>query len=102
MRMMTCIEDMRLLARRRVPKMFFEYADRGSYAEETLRINRADLQRIYDSYCGAVCSQIDFLIIGVICHVFTPVLVKPNRRLIAATSKFSPNRSTIMIPRSFW
>jgi L-lactate dehydrogenase (cytochrome) len=46
MRMMTCIEDMRLLARRRVPKMFFEYADRGSYAEETLRINRTDLARI--------------------------------------------------------
>src|SRR6202140_525270 len=46
MRAMTCIEDMRLLARRRVPKMFFEYADRGSYAEETLRINRSDLERI--------------------------------------------------------
>src|SRR5260370_39392324 len=46
MRMMTCIEDMRRLARRKVPKMFFEYADRGSYAEETLRINRTDLERI--------------------------------------------------------
>jgi L-lactate dehydrogenase (cytochrome) len=46
MRVMTCIEDMRLLARRRVPKMFFEYADRGSYGEETLRINRTDLARI--------------------------------------------------------
>ena len=46
MRVMTCIEDMRRLARRRVPKMFFEYADRGSYAEETLAINRADLARI--------------------------------------------------------
>jgi L-lactate dehydrogenase (cytochrome) len=46
MRMMTCIEDMRLQARRRVPRMFFDYADRGSYAEETLRINRTDLERI--------------------------------------------------------
>jgi L-lactate dehydrogenase (cytochrome) len=46
MRMMTCIEDMRLRARRRVPRMFFDYADRGSYAEETLRINRMDLERI--------------------------------------------------------
>src|ERR1700738_4268984 len=46
MRTMTCIEDMRLRARRRVPKMFFDYADRGSYAEETLRINRTDLERI--------------------------------------------------------
>ena len=46
MRVMACIEDMRRAARRRVPKMFFEYADRGSYAEETLRINRTDLERI--------------------------------------------------------
>jgi L-lactate dehydrogenase (cytochrome) len=46
MRVMTCIEDMRQLARRRVPRMFFDYADRGSYAEETLAINRADLARI--------------------------------------------------------
>ena len=46
MRMMTCIEDMRQQARRRVPRMFFDYADRGSYAEETLRINRTDLERI--------------------------------------------------------
>ena len=46
MRVMTCIEDMRLLARRRVPKMFFEYADHGSYAQQTLRINRTDLERI--------------------------------------------------------
>jgi len=29
-----------------VPKAFFDYADRGSYAEETLRANRDDLQQI--------------------------------------------------------
>jgi L-lactate dehydrogenase (cytochrome) len=46
MAIMTCIADMRRVARRRVPKMFFEYADGGSYAEETLRANRADLERI--------------------------------------------------------
>ena len=46
MRVMTCIDDMRLLARRRVPRMFFDYADRGSYAEETLRSNRSDLEAI--------------------------------------------------------
>ncbi|HEY6257805.1 MAG TPA: alpha-hydroxy acid oxidase [Xanthobacteraceae bacterium] len=46
MRVMACIEDMRRAAHRRVPKMFFEYADRGSFAEETLRINRTDLERI--------------------------------------------------------
>jgi L-lactate dehydrogenase (cytochrome) len=46
MRAMPSIEDMRAVARRRVPKMFFDYADRGSYSEETLRANRADLERI--------------------------------------------------------
>jgi L-lactate dehydrogenase (cytochrome) len=42
----TCIEDLRQLARRKVPKMFFDYAEAGSYAQETLRANRADLERI--------------------------------------------------------
>jgi L-lactate dehydrogenase (cytochrome) len=46
MAIMTCIEDMRRIARRRVPRMFFDYAEGGSYAEETLRANRADLERI--------------------------------------------------------
>ena len=46
MRTMTCIEDLRRTARRRVPRQFFEYADGGSYAEETLQANRADLARI--------------------------------------------------------
>jgi L-lactate dehydrogenase (cytochrome) len=42
----TCIEDLRQVARRRVPKMFFDYAEAGSYGEQTLRANRADLERI--------------------------------------------------------
>ena len=46
MRTITCIEDLRQRARRRIPKMFFDYAEAGSYAEETLRSNRADLERI--------------------------------------------------------
>jgi L-lactate dehydrogenase (cytochrome) len=46
MRTITCIEDLRQLARRRVPTMFFDYAESGSYAEQTLRANRADLERI--------------------------------------------------------
>ncbi|MGJ5201030.1 alpha-hydroxy acid oxidase [Bradyrhizobium sp. HKCCYLRH1030] len=46
MKHVTCIEDLRLLHKRRVPKAFFDYADRGSYAEETLRANREDLQKI--------------------------------------------------------
>jgi len=40
------IEDLRQRARRNVPRMFFEYADSGSYTQDTLRANRADLERI--------------------------------------------------------
>ncbi|MCK1516948.1 alpha-hydroxy-acid oxidizing protein [Bradyrhizobium sp. 190] len=46
MKHITCIEDLRALHKRRVPKAFFDYCDRGSYAEETLRANRDDLQHI--------------------------------------------------------
>jgi L-lactate dehydrogenase (cytochrome) len=46
MKNITCIEDLRQLHKRRVPKAFFDYADRGSYAEETLRANRNDFERI--------------------------------------------------------
>ena len=42
----TCIEDLRLLARRRVPRMFYDYADSGSWSESTYRANQADFQRI--------------------------------------------------------
>ncbi|WP_458757881.1 alpha-hydroxy acid oxidase [Afipia sp. TerB] len=46
MKDITCIEDLRLIHKRRVPKAFFDYVDRGSYAEETLRANRSDMERI--------------------------------------------------------
>jgi L-lactate dehydrogenase (cytochrome) len=42
----TSVADLRELAKRRVPRAFFEYADRGSYEENTLRSNRAALARI--------------------------------------------------------
>ncbi|MEB2349773.1 MAG: alpha-hydroxy acid oxidase [Comamonadaceae bacterium] len=42
----TCIEDLRLLARRRVPKIFYDYADSGSWTEGTYRANEAELQAI--------------------------------------------------------
>jgi L-lactate dehydrogenase (cytochrome) len=42
----TNIEDLRVLARRRVPKALFEYVDGGSYDELTLRANRSDLDAI--------------------------------------------------------
>jgi L-lactate dehydrogenase (cytochrome) len=46
MKHITCIEDLRQLHKRRVPKAFFDYADRGSYTEDTLRANHEDLQAI--------------------------------------------------------
>lgn len=46
MKNITCIEDLRDIARRRVPRAFFDYVEAGSYAQETLRANREDMQRI--------------------------------------------------------
>src|SRR5690242_41323 len=46
MKHVTCIEDLRQLHKQRVPKAFFDYADRGSYTEDTLRANSEDLQQI--------------------------------------------------------
>jgi len=42
----TSVEDLREIHRRRVPRAFFEYCDRGSYSEQTIRANSADLQKI--------------------------------------------------------
>jgi L-lactate dehydrogenase (cytochrome) len=46
MKDITCIEDLRELHRRKTPKAFFDYVDRGSYSESTLRANRADLEAL--------------------------------------------------------
>jgi L-lactate dehydrogenase (cytochrome) len=46
MKNVACIDDLRTLARSRVPRAFFDYADSGSYSEQTLRANRADLEAI--------------------------------------------------------
>ena len=40
------IEDLRKAAKRRVPKMFYDYADSGSYTEGTYRANTADFEQI--------------------------------------------------------
>ena len=42
----TTVEDMRVLAKRRVPKMFYDYADSGSWTESTYRANTDDFQKI--------------------------------------------------------
>jgi L-lactate dehydrogenase (cytochrome) len=46
LQMATCIDDLREIAKSRVPKAFFEYADHGSYSQSTMRANRSDLQAI--------------------------------------------------------
>ena len=42
----TCIEDLRIMAKRRVPRMFYDYADTGSWTESTYRANEADFAKI--------------------------------------------------------
>lgn len=42
----TCIEDLRVIAKRRVPRMFYDYADSGSYTQGTYRENEAQFQKI--------------------------------------------------------
>src|SRR5688572_14903822 len=42
----TNVEDLRQIARRRLPRALYDYAERGSYDELTLRANRADLDAI--------------------------------------------------------
>ncbi|WP_326541540.1 alpha-hydroxy acid oxidase [Pseudorhodoferax sp.] len=42
----TCIEDLRVLAKKRVPRMFYDYADSGSWTESSYRANEADFQAI--------------------------------------------------------
>jgi len=46
MPVITCIEDLRILAQKRVPRMFYDYADSGSWTEGTYRANSADFQAI--------------------------------------------------------
>ena len=42
----TCIEDLRVVAERRVPRMFYDYADSGSWTEGTYRANEDDFHPI--------------------------------------------------------
>ena len=46
MSVITTIEDLRVMAQKRVPRMFYDYADSGSWTEGTYRANEADFQTI--------------------------------------------------------
>ncbi len=46
MSVITTIEDLRVLAQKRVPRMFYDYADSGSWTESTYKANETDFQKI--------------------------------------------------------
>jgi L-lactate dehydrogenase (cytochrome) len=46
MSVITTIEELRVLAQKRVPRMFYDYADSGSWTESTYRANESDFQKI--------------------------------------------------------
>jgi hypothetical protein len=46
MTVITNIEDLRVLAQKRVPRMFYDYVDTGSWTEGTYRANEDDFQKI--------------------------------------------------------
>lgn len=45
MSVITTIEELRVLAQKRVPRMFYDYADSGSWTESTYRANESDFQK---------------------------------------------------------
>ena len=46
MPVIACIDDLRRLYKRRVPRMFYDYCESGSYTEQTFRDNMGDFARI--------------------------------------------------------
>ncbi|WP_270728200.1 alpha-hydroxy acid oxidase [Shimia sp. Alg240-R146] len=47
MTVITCIDDLKRIYERRVPRMFFDYAESGSWTEQTFRENTSDFEDIY-------------------------------------------------------
>jgi len=43
----TCIEDFKPLYRRRVPRMFYDYTESGSWTEQTFKENTSDFEQLY-------------------------------------------------------
>jgi L-lactate dehydrogenase (cytochrome) len=46
MPVITCIEDLKRIYKRRVPKMFYDYCESGSYTEQTFRENSSDFNKL--------------------------------------------------------
>ena len=82
------IEDLQKLARRRVPKMFFDYADSGSYTEGTYRDNTTDFEKIKLRQRVAVNLENRNLATTMLGHpVAMPVAIAP----VGSTGLQSPN-----------
>ncbi|GAA6208087.1 alpha-hydroxy acid oxidase [Cognatishimia sp. WU-CL00825] len=47
MPVITCIDDLKRIYERRVPRMFYDYAESGSWTEQTFRENTSDFEKIY-------------------------------------------------------
>jgi len=47
MPVITCIEDFKPLYKRRVPRMFYDYVESGSWTEQTFRENTSDFEKLY-------------------------------------------------------
>ncbi|MGR3650109.1 MAG: alpha-hydroxy acid oxidase [Shimia sp.] len=47
MTVITCIDDLKRIYERRVPRMFFDYAESGSWTEQTFHENTSDFEDIY-------------------------------------------------------
>ena len=76
MTVITSIEDLRVLAQKRVPRMFYEYADSGSWTETTYRANESDLARIQFRQRVAVNLEHRTIMLGQ--DVAMPVAIAPT------------------------
>lgn len=47
MPVITCVEDLKRIYKRRTPRMFYDYAESGSWTEQTFRENTTDFQEIH-------------------------------------------------------
>ena len=47
MPVITCVDDLKRIYKRRTPKMFYDYAESGSWTEQTFRENTSDIDDIY-------------------------------------------------------
>lgn len=79
MSVITEIEDLRVLAKKRVPRMFYDYADSGSWTESTYRANSSDFAQIKFRQRVAVNMENRTLASTMVGqHVSMPVAIAPT------------------------